>query len=109
MKNWIIAGSFGLLIACGATKILEPGEKDAVKAKTKFPEATLADLQAGKNIYQQHCGGCHPHKKIKKFTEAQWRNITPKMVVKANKKYNTVVDAAGEKLLLQYLVTMADA
>lgn len=107
MKKWLLAGSLGLLIACGASKILEPTEYDAVKAKTTFPEVTLADLQAGKNIYQQHCGSCHPHKKITKFTENQWRNITPKMVIKTNKKFNNVIDAAGEAQLLKYVVTMS--
>ncbi len=107
MKNWLLTGSIGLLIACGATKIIEPTEKDVTKAKSTFPEVTLADLQAGKNIYEQHCGGCHPHKKITKFSEAQWRTITPKMVVKTNKKFNNVINAASEAQLLQYLVTMS--
>jgi len=107
MKNWIMLASLSLLVACGAAKILEPTEIHATKAKSTFPEVTLADLQSGKNIYQQHCGGCHPHKKITKFSEAQWRNITPKMVVKTNKKFNNVIDVAGEAQLLKYLVTMS--
>ena len=107
MKNWIIAAGMGLLVACGTTKIAEPTEKDILSAKSTFPEVTLADLQAGKNIYQQHCGGCHPHEKVTKFSQAQWRNITPKMVVKANKKYNNVINSADETKLLQYLVTMS--
>lgn len=107
MKNWLLVGTLGLIMACGATKIIEPTENDAVKAKTTFPEVTLADLQAGKNIYQQHCGGCHPHKKVSKFTAAQWRDITPKMVVKTNKKFNNVINPTGEAQLLQYLVTMS--
>lgn len=107
MKNWLIVSSIGLLIACGSTKIVEPTEKDLAKAQTKFPEATFAQLQTGKNIYQEHCGSCHPHKKVNKFTEAEWRNITPKMVVKTNKKFKDVIDPAEEKALLQYLVTLA--
>jgi len=107
MKNWIFAASLSLVVACGAAKILEPTEINAAQAKSTFPEVTLADLQAGKNIYQQHCGGCHPHKKITKFSETQWREITPKMVGKTNKKFNNVINAAGEAQLLQYLVTMS--
>jgi len=107
MKKWMFVAGIGIVVACGATKILEPTEKDMLRAKPNFPETTLADLQAGKNIYQQHCGGCHEHKKITKFSETEWRTITPKMVVKTNKKFQNVINPAGEAQLLQYLVTMS--
>ncbi len=106
MRILFVFMAAALLVGCAA-KIIEPTAADVQKAGTRFPNATLADLQQGKTIYQNHCGGCHPHKKVSSFTEAQWRTITPKMVAKTNKKFKNVIDARGEEVLLQYLVTMA--
>jgi cytochrome c5 len=107
MKKLQVAAFCLALIACGSVKIPDPTSEQLTKINTSFPTATLADLQAGKNIYSEQCGRCHPHKKINKFTAAEWANIVPKMVVKTNKKFGQQIDAAGEQQLLQFVTAFA--
>ena len=80
-----------------------PTEADVNHANTKFPESgiTLAQLQQGKAIYEGNCGKCHKLFQPKNESEAEWRKVVPPMARKAK------LDAESEKLVLQYVVTMA--
>ncbi len=42
-----------------------------------------ADVGEGKVIYMRDCTRCHEEKKIENYTQAQWDNILPRMVIKA--------------------------
>ncbi|MDG1330693.1 MAG: hypothetical protein P8P74_00070 [Crocinitomicaceae bacterium] len=42
-----------------------------------------ADVGEGKVIYMRDCTRCHEQKKVEEFTSAQWTNILPRMIVKA--------------------------
>lgn len=107
MKKLAIAAFCLAFIACGSVKIPDPSSEQLTRINSQFPEASLADLQAGKSLYEQQCGRCHPHKKINKFTAEAWSSIVPKMVVKTNKKFGQQIDAAGEKQLLQFVTAFA--
>lgn len=76
-------------------------EADAGRAAAKFPGATLASLNEGKQHYEENCGKCHGLKRPGDFTEAEWRKEVPPMAGKAN------IDKKREELILQYVVTMA--
>jgi cytochrome c5 len=92
-----------MLMACGATKPAASAsltETDAARAAGKFPGATLASLNEGKMLYEQHCGSCHGLKKTNDYNEAEWRKIVPPMAGKAE------IDKKKEDLILQYVVTM---
>ena len=41
------------------------------------------DIGEGKVIYLRDCSKCHEQKKIESFTTAQWSNILPRMIIKA--------------------------
>lgn len=41
------------------------------------------DVGEGKVIYMRDCTRCHEQKKVEEYTSAQWSNILPRMVIKA--------------------------
>lgn len=57
------------------------------KTSSKLSENTegimSADVGEGKVIYMRDCSRCHEQKKVEDYTEAQWNNILPRMVIKA--------------------------
>ncbi|NVO21661.1 MAG: hypothetical protein HXX13_18320 [Bacteroidetes bacterium] len=46
--------------------------------------ATLADLQAGRTLYINHCGDCHELYLPESFSATQWRSILPNMTPRTN-------------------------
>ena len=42
-----------------------------------------ADIGEGKVIFMRDCTKCHAQKTVENFTSAQWSNILPRMIVKA--------------------------
>jgi cytochrome c5 len=42
-----------------------------------------ADVGEGKVIYMRDCTRCHDQKTVEAYTKAQWSNILPRMIVKA--------------------------
>ncbi|NVK63689.1 MAG: hypothetical protein HWE22_03840 [Flavobacteriales bacterium] len=56
------------------------------KTSSKISESEglmSADVGEGKVIYMRDCTRCHEEKKIENYTQAQWDNILPRMVIKA--------------------------
>lgn len=91
-----------LLGACASKKVVVAmSQTDADRAAAIFPGASLASLNDGKMKYEANCGKCHGLKKPTSRNEAQWREIVPRMAVKAK------VDSGTENLILQYVVTMS--
>lgn len=88
-----------------AKKSASPTQADADRGAAKFPGYTLASLNEGKGLYERNCGSCHGLKKPSSESEAEWRRIVPAMAAKVNKN-SKVLDAHGEELILQYVITM---
>jgi cytochrome c5 len=99
----IVAASLIILGSCAAKKAVVLSQTDAERAATKFPGATLASLNEGKQHYENNCGTCHGLKSPTSESEAEWRNIVPDMAQKAK------VDSKTEDLILQYVITMSMA
>jgi cytochrome c5 len=76
-------------------------QADADRAAAKFPGATLASLNDGKNHYENNCGKCHKLHAPADFSEEKWKKVVPPMSGKAN------VDKNTENLILQYVVTLS--
>ena len=97
------------LSACGTqSAVVEtaaPVESSGlVAAKAKFSGYTAADFAAGQALYQGNCGRCHGLYGPRSHSEAQWAEVVPRMVVKANKKAQaTVISPEGEQLIVRYL------
>ncbi len=117
IKKGILSIACALLIAnCGTSKksantilpaanAVEFSEADIAKAKSEFPNLTLADLDAGKQIYTQKCNACHGLKKITDYSTQSWKQIVPDMVQKANKKTANAINASQQEQLLKYVVS----
>lgn len=78
MKPFLIAFLFLASVAC-TTQIYVPTEANVNKVQT----ASLAELQQGHDIFQNHCGKCHKLPKPEKHTKDAWQKILVKMAPKA--------------------------
>lgn len=105
MKYTIFLSVLFFLAACSA-KLYTPIQADIDRVSSKFSGYSLADLQEGKNIFEQNCSACHPLKKPTSRTEEQWNKIVPEMVKKVNgKAKKEQISPAQQELVLRYLVT----
>lgn len=98
------------LCGCVAARLIQPTQVDVDRVQTKYPGYTLADLNHGKELFEQNCGSCHRLRKPSSRTEEKWTKVVPKMVEKVNKKKKAeVLSAKDEDLILKYVLTMRDA
>lgn len=105
-------GALALLIfvACSSVNIPIPTQVDAERGAKIFPNLTLESLNQGKADHDRYCNTCHNYKPLEKYTSAQWEKIIPKMAAKAAKKTgHEVMDAATQKSILKYAITMSGA
>jgi cytochrome c5 len=79
----------------------ELSQADVERGAIKFPDLTLAQLEEGKKINDASCGNCHKLHQPWDESEAEWREIVPKMAKKAN------LDSRSEDLVFRYLVGLA--
>jgi len=103
MKKMIIPFFLLGLVACGTTKVVSLSQADVDRGAQKFAGLTLEDLNQGKMDAEKFCSKCHGYKKPSTRTEAQWKEIVPRMA----KKNGSGIDAKTEKSILMYLVTMS--
>ncbi|MEP6513103.1 MAG: hypothetical protein ABJA79_04505 [Parafilimonas sp.] len=71
------------LLACTATRILQPAETDLPAAQQRIPNISLTDLQSGYNLYVNKCSACHRLHNPAQYDEAKWKTILPEMYGKA--------------------------
>lgn len=110
MKKITIIASTLFLVGCFSNKtavVAGLTEVDVQRGRSKFPDISLAALEEGKALYESHCGNCHGLKNVSNYSEEEWLKIVPNMSKKVNKKEGNVLDSAKEKLILEYVVTMA--
>jgi mono/diheme cytochrome c family protein len=72
-----------LLISCtktnlGVASLYVPTSADVTA------NATLQELQDGRNLYTQHCNACHELYSPDQFTVTQWKSIISTMGPKTN-------------------------
>jgi nitrate/TMAO reductase-like tetraheme cytochrome c subunit len=107
MKKTVFILMVTFVAGC-TVKLLNPSQSDVDKVQTKFPNYTLAELNQGKALYEQHCGNCHRLKKPTSHSEEQWKEIVPEMANKVNKK-SVVLNAKAQEDILKYVITMSGA
>ena len=103
MKKILVFTSVALLVACAAYKPMAPAQSDADRAAKENPQITLADLNAGKSIFEEKCHKCHSLKKPFKKTDEEITDALPRMAKRAK------LDSDQQALVLNYLITMNDA
>jgi len=78
MKTVIYFIAFAALVvsiqSCGNTSKVSPKEQEGMMKP---------DVGEGKVIFMRDCVRCHEQKKVENYTAAQWNNILPRMIVKA--------------------------
>lgn len=109
MKKISIISTLAILCSCSA-KLITPTQSDVDRVSSNYPGYTLADLNQGKAIFMKNCDECHKLKKPSSQSEAEWLEVVPEMIAKANKKAgSTIIDAKSQEQLLKYLLTMRTA
>lgn len=109
MKKISIISTLAILCSCSA-KLITPTQSDVDRVSGTYPGYSLADLNQGKAIFIQNCDECHKFKKPASQSEAEWLEVVPEMVAKANKKAGrTIIDTKSQEQLLKYLLTMRTA
>jgi mono/diheme cytochrome c family protein len=108
MKYLIMLLLVSGIIGCATYKPLPGTQSDVDRASTTFPGITLEDLSRGASLYEVKCSSCHGLKKPGSRTEAQWREIVPRMAKKANKQRQEI-DPNAQEDILKYLITMSSA
>src|SRR5262245_24078470 len=52
-------------------------------AQVRFPTATAASLESGRQLFLQHCNACHKFPALGEYSDEQWGKIIPRMAAKA--------------------------
>lgn len=107
MKKAIYLSIGVLAVGCAITKNTGPTQSDVDRVASKFPNYSLAELNEGKQLYENNCGLCHALHKPTSLDEQGWRKIVPPMVSKTNKKTGNTLDAKAEEKILRYVITMS--
>ena len=109
MKYIFVIGFVFLFKSMLLIPLQSEGAVSYSKSLTQTTDSTTA-MQQGKAIYEQNCGHCHHLKKPESHSESKWKEIVPRMVIKANKKAKqTVISTDDEAQLLAYLVAVRKA
>lgn len=66
-------------------------------ANQETASASLSELQAGRKLYVQKCGGCHALFLPEKYTKAEWNHWMIEMETKAK------IDTLEKEKILKYL------
>lgn len=93
MKNLLIAFLFMAAFGC-TTQLYMPSEANVNKVEA----ATLAELQQGRDLFQNKCGKCHKLPKPGKHAKDEWQKILAKMAPKAK------LSAEQSDLVYKYVV-----
>ncbi|MCC6768931.1 MAG: hypothetical protein IT240_07795 [Bacteroidia bacterium] len=108
MKKTLIIALLFAAAACSKKAVPDASKAESAltqdhveRAKQKFPDLTLAQLQEGKKINDETCGSCHKLHQPTELSEEAWRKIVPPMAKKGK------LDSRSEDLVLRYLVSLS--
>lgn len=85
------------LVACAGSII--PHATD--QAAARFPGATRADLERGRELYVNRCSACHALIEPSRFPEEKWHKMVGEMAGRAR------LDLEDRDRVLHYLVAFA--
>ncbi len=92
-----------LMLAIGPVVACSPKNTEAVieEAAPQEIATPLNTIEAGAQLYAANCVKCHGFKDPKNFTAEEWKEIVPRMAVKAK------IDAYTENKILEYVLANA--
>ena len=97
-KRELIAAA--LLWGCGARALPAPAEPDRARLAARWPNVTVAQLQAGQQLCAQRCGACHQLYEPASQSAQRWPEVVREMKERAK------LDDGQEQLVLQYLIAI---
>lgn len=90
-----------VLTACGRAPLPVVSPADVARASERWPDATEAELNAGRDVLRRSCGGCHLVPMPADVTPANWPGVLDEMAPEA------ALEADERQALERYLVTLA--
>jgi len=91
-----------LAVGC-AGQLPPPTEADVLRASTRYPGVTVADLTRGRKLYVQHCSGCHALVRPQTKAPDEWPKLVAEMTERAKLDQPTVQE------IVRYLVVASGA
>jgi cytochrome c5 len=89
--------------ACARVVMPRPTTADAVRAESRWPGTSLADLEHGRSLYLNRCTACHQPVSPGAVPPDEWPMHVNEMRERAH------LDAEEADVVIRYLVTMASA
>jgi len=94
--------ALALLLGAGcAAPLAHPTLRDALVAQERWPEATVASLEAGRRLFVYRCSGCHRLHQPRERAPEVWPEVLDDMERGAH------VTRAERELIERFLVTAA--
>jgi hypothetical protein len=103
MHHRLAALSLLVLSSGCAGRLPPPTEADALRASSRYPGTTVADLTRGRRMYVERCSGCHALVSPAQKGPDEW----PKFVAEMTERAKLSEGSANE--ILRYLVTASGA
>jgi hypothetical protein len=97
MRRKYLIGLIACLAGCAATLPLLT-QDDAQRAVRRWPDATLQNLNQGRDLYIDRCSGCHSLHPPDEYSEANWRLEIERMKTRAR------LTESQKELVLRYLI-----
>jgi mono/diheme cytochrome c family protein len=97
----LVLGLSGIVAACAGVKLPVATERDATRARDRYPGVTAMELAHGRQLYQGRCGSCHRPLEPTAVPTARW----PEHVRKMTPRARLSDDEAA--LVEKYVVTMS--
>jgi cytochrome c5 len=84
-------------VSCGGGAVPHPTEAHLARARARWPDATAASLERGRELYVARCSGCHPLHPPDTQPAARWAAVLDQMAPRAK------LSADERELVLRYL------
>lgn len=100
MKRLVIG--FIAILAVGAcvSPVPVPTEAQLSVAQQRWPSASLADLQEGRQLYVRRCSSCHNLHLPTEYTAEEW----PAIIAEMGQEYARI-DKDQQGLVLRYVIS----
>lgn len=101
MKAVAVLCAAAALAGC-ANALPAPTAVDAERISSRFPRATVAELEHGRALYSKRCSSCHQLFDPARFSAERWQKELAQMRNRAGLHDNE------ERLILQYLSAVGE-
>ncbi|HXU83510.1 MAG TPA: cytochrome c [Polyangia bacterium] len=104
MKRVVLLPLLAVVAALGcAGQLPPPSEADALRASSRYPGTTVADLTRGRKLYVEHCSGCHALVRPQTKGPDEWPKLVAEMTERAK------LPEATAQEIVRYLVVASGA